>query len=269
MIVCETGTNIGRVIMQGDHTDLSHQFACAFGNDVFDAPEPRSLMEFVTLHHDRGWDEVDANISRNPDTGLPYSLVNTPFDQLLASGPGSVEFNSAHHPYCGLISSMHIWGLYNGRYGLSDKIVIDMLSGDTRARADEMLAAEIQRQDFLKLQLAHMEECKDWVEDKKIFQNYKQLQFFDTLSLYFNGVVGDSPENSEFLNVPKNRYQDVTIKLEPLSKGVYRLDPFPFSGSELVVNLKVTQVPVFDHDVDYREVFRISDFNMESIKLVV
>ena len=44
----------------------------------------------------------------------------------------SPDFNERHHPYCGLLSSMHSWGLYNGRYGLSKLVLLDNIPPDDR-----------------------------------------------------------------------------------------------------------------------------------------
>ena len=65
-------------IMMYEHTALSHQFARAFGNDRFQAPEPNDLMFNVVLHHDAGWFEFDRDPATDQATGLPYNLVETP-----------------------------------------------------------------------------------------------------------------------------------------------------------------------------------------------
>ena len=180
IVVGDKNEKVGRVVLQKDHTELALQIARGFGNETFAAPAPREHMEFLALHHDRGWDEIDENIGRNPDTGLPYGLVQTPMDQLLASGPRSAEFNTQFHPYCGVLSSMHIWGLFNGRYGLSDKIVVDLLEGEVRKQADLMLDGELARQEQLKAILEKDPMFSELIQEPKLMQNYKLLQFFDT-----------------------------------------------------------------------------------------
>ena len=41
-------------IMMHEHTALSGQFARAFGNDRFEAPQPDDLLFYVVSHHDEG-----------------------------------------------------------------------------------------------------------------------------------------------------------------------------------------------------------------------
>ena len=159
----------GRVILQRDHQNLALEFAKLFGNEQFTRIQPQDLMLFCIEHHDHGWNEVDANIGRNPDSGLPYSLVSTPIDQLLQTGPNSADFNEEYHPYCGLLSSMHVWGLYNGRYGLSDKVVVSMLQGEAQKNAQAMLDLELERQLRLKNQLSQDPLGQSYLEEEALF----------------------------------------------------------------------------------------------------
>lgn len=259
---------IGHVVLQKDHADVAHQLAVAFGNRDFAPLAPRDLMEFIAMNHDRGWDAADADVSRDPRTGLPFNLVNTPLDALLATGPRSVDFNSGFHEYCGLLAAMHIWGLYHGRYGLSDKIVVDFLVGPARTKADAMLVVVKAKEQELLARLRANQEFRAYVEPAALMRNYKLLQFFDTLSLYFNEAAGVAGEGTHFLHVPKTEQTDVTIALTPLGDKIYRLSPFPFHGSTLEVRHRVHKVPVMNIDVDYRQVLAESETVTEVIKLV-
>jgi hypothetical protein len=55
-------------IMMYEHTALSHQFARAFGNDKFQAPEPLDLLCYIVEHHDAGWLEFDRDPITDPKT---------------------------------------------------------------------------------------------------------------------------------------------------------------------------------------------------------
>ena len=65
--------------------------------------------------------------------------METPLPIILLTSARSPEHNEAANPYAGLIDSMHIWGLYNGRYGMSDKVLIDLIPDEHRTLADAML----------------------------------------------------------------------------------------------------------------------------------
>ena len=217
-------------IMMHEHTALSGQFVRAFGNRHFNRIQPEDLVEYVVSHHDAGWAEFDRDPVTNESTGLPYNLVETPAAYITRTSRLSPDFNERHHPYCGLLSSMHSWGLYNGRYGLSSLVLIDKIPQEDRPLADRMLEGEMVRQSRLKTQLAAQPEWATWLEDSRVFANYKQLQFFDTLALYFNRIHAGARSAQEFTHVPINPQEDTTIKIEPLKPGVYGLSPFPFSG---------------------------------------
>ncbi|MDE0157081.1 MAG: DUF3891 family protein [Gammaproteobacteria bacterium] len=222
------------VITMDQHTALCARFAEHFGNEQFEPVEPRALMLHVIEHHDIGWRDLDAQALRDPATGLPYNLVKTPFANIVETSSASPDANSEHHPYCGLMSSMHSWGLYNGRYGMSDKVLLDSLADDNRALADAMLEGEIERQKRLRTQLESDPETASLTQESRLFQNYKQLQFFDTLALYFNCVHEGAREEASFSHVPLNASEDTEVAIKPVETGVYALDPYPFDDAESI-----------------------------------
>jgi hypothetical protein len=224
------------VITMDQHTAFAAQLAAAYGNDEFEPIEPRSLMLHVIANHDAGWRELDAIAPRDPETGLPYNLVKTPFGRILETSSASPDFNGKTHPYCELISSMHSWGLYNGRYGMSEKVLLDSLADENRTQADKMLGNEVSRQAKLKATLADDPDSAAWIDDDHLFQNYKQLQLFDTMALYFNCFHEGTRGQDTFTHVPKNRTQDATVSIEERGQGRYRLNPYPFDRDNLEVS---------------------------------
>ena len=141
-------------IMMYEHTALSGQFARAFGNEQFEALSPLEPMIYVVSNHDAGWVDFDRDPASDEKTGLPYNLIETPAELITVTSRRSPDFNERHHPYCGLMSSMHSWGLYNGRYGLSKLVLINNIPPQDRPIADRMLAGELERQKRLKEQIA-------------------------------------------------------------------------------------------------------------------
>ena len=243
MIVQTTSTEtLPKVIPMRDHLDLVGQLGCAFGNDEFASLNPKALMEFAIANHDAGWDSVDAELGIDADTGLPKNLLKTPLEDLVKTGPGSADFNEAHHPFCGLLVSMHAYGLFNGRYGLSDKIVVDILPPHAQPMFGAMLDGESARQERLKAQLAADPRTAVWVAEDALFHNYKVLQFFDTLGLYFCMEDEAARGESVFLNVPRSVGDDVRVTVTPVKAGVYRVSPFPFNEDPFVVTLPGTLV---------------------------
>ena len=217
-------------IMMYEHNALCLQFAHAFGNEQFEPLSPTDLMIHVISHHDAGWIDFDRNPKIDPATGLPYNLVDTPPEFITTTSRLSPDFNQRQHPYCGLISSMHSWGLYNGRYGLSKLVLLDKIAAKDRPLADKMLNGELERQKRLKAELATDPETRAWLDERKIFQNYKALQFLDTLALYFNRIHPSERVEQAFENVPLSREQDATVTIRPAGANTYHLSPFPFAA---------------------------------------
>ena len=217
------------VITMAEHTNFAGQLARAFGNDAFEAVEPRDVMLYIIDNHDAGWADLDQKADLDRKTGLPFNLVQTPFDEIVKTSAQSPDFNSRRHAYCGLLSSMHSWGLYNGRYGMSDRVLLNTLAEANRATADGMLDGELARQEQLKAELAADPETAAWVEESHLFQNYKQLQFFDTMALHFNCTHEGARPDTVFEHVPQSADKDADISVRLVEEGVYSLAPFPFA----------------------------------------
>jgi hypothetical protein len=217
-------------IMMYEHTALCLHFANAFGNEEFEPLSPPDLMIHVIAHHDAGWREFDRDPKIDPATGLPYNLVDTPPEFITVTSRLSPEFNQRQHAYCGLISSMHSWGLYNGRYGLSKLVLLDKIAAKDRPLADKMLNGELDRQKRLKAELATDPAARDWLDERKVFQNYKALQFIDTLALYFNRIHPSERAEQVFESVPLSRDKDSSVTVRPAGKDTYSLAPFPFAA---------------------------------------
>lgn len=221
------------VIEQTDHARSCGQLARAFGNSDFSPPIPRELVIYVVEHHDEGWAAVDGRCEQSPLTGLPHHLTQTPLPYLLQTSQGSPDFNEKRHPFCGLLSSMHTYGLFNGRYHLSDFIFIDKIPAAHKAAAEQMLSAELERQARLKAALAADPATQPWIDEAALFANYKLLQFCDTLGLYFHTTCAAEHAPAVFRNVPDGRGSDHTVTITPQADGAYRLTPWVFAGDAL------------------------------------
>jgi hypothetical protein len=219
------------VMTMDEHAALAGQFARAFGNRVFEPVQPRDIVLQVVDNHDKGWAAWDAAPRTDPASGLPYNLLDTPIEDIVKTSTASPDFNECRHPYGGLLSSMHSWGLYNGRYGMSDKVLIDRISPQLRHLVVHMLEAEVCRQKRLKAELSSDPATAGWIEERRLFQNYKQLQFFDTLALYFNRTHEAARGKERFAHVPMSACEDATVAIEPTAPATYAIRPNPFNSS--------------------------------------
>jgi Protein of unknown function (DUF3891) len=257
-------------IMMHEHTALSGQFARAFGNDRFDPVCPDDVMVHVISHHDAGWAEFDRDPVTDESTGLPYNLVETPAQHIVVTSRGSPDFNERQHPYCGLISSMHSWGLYNGRYGLSNMVLIDRFPSQDRPLVNRMLDDELKRQARLKALIAADVQAAPWIEEGRLFQNYKQLQFCDLLALYFNRIHPSERVEQTFEHVPLNAANDVPVTIRPRAAGVYELSPYPFAAksAEFAFAGRLMEPRLRQGDGGWSAVLRALPTQWESFRLV-
>jgi len=249
------------------HTAFAGKLAAQFGNDRFEAVKPRDIVLNVVACHDVGWCAFDARALRNPATGLPYHLVDTPFEHLLETSAASPDFNEAQHAYGGLLSSMHSWGLYNGRYGMSDKVLVEGLEGTRRTAADHMLAAEEARQQRLRATLCRDPETAAWLENGQLMQNYKQLQFFDTLALYFHCNHAEGREPASFTHVPVNRSDACEVTITPLGDGSYTCSPYPFREDALALSYEGRYLWPVDEGNSVREALAAAPIERQQLSL--
>lgn len=257
-------------VMMYEHTALSAQFARAFGNDRFEALSPFDLMVYVVAHHDAGWAEFDRDPATDAKTGLPYNLIETPAQYITVTSRLSPEFNQRHHPYCGLMSSMHSWGLYNGRYGLSKIVLIDNIPLSERPLATSMLDGELARQQRLKEEIGKDRSLSGWLDEERMFQNYKQLQFVDTLALYFNRIHPEARGQQTFEHVPTTAREDVEVTIRPREAGVYTLSPFPFAceGAEFAFSGRRIRPRERDATGGWPQLFKHTPTEWERFRLV-
>jgi hypothetical protein len=271
MIIQSAPANRPRLaIMMHEHTALAGQFARAFGNERFAALEPFDLMVYVISHHDAGWAEFDRDPVTDESTGLPYNLVETPAEHITVTSGRSPAFNQRHHPYCGLISSMHSWGLYNGRYGTSNMVLIDKIPPQQRPLAERMLDGELARQERLKAELAQDPRTSAWLDERRLFQSYKQLQFCDLLALYFNRLHAEARGEQAFTHVPLNASEDIDITIRPRAPGLYQLSPYPFAadGAEFAYAGRIIAARQHEGQGGWPAVLRRTPTEWERFRLV-
>ena len=239
------------VVTMKEHMDICGQLARAYGNDAFQPLSPYEEVLYVVENHDRGWDEYDLNPGIDPDTRLPFLMSRTPAVQSVKTNKGSPDFNEEHHPYCGLLSSMHTWGLYNKRYGYTQFVVRTRnsvsipVANPNRDMVDTMLAGEVERQSRMKGRLVQNEATRAWLKENVLFQNYKQLTFFDTLSLYFHLYHATERGEEVYVHVPMTPDADTNVTVRKISDDVYGLDPFPFAGDTVKLTCRGRYVTPF------------------------
>ena len=224
------------VLTMEQHTATGGTLATHYGGTgSFARLEPHDLVVGLVREHDRGWVEVDAVAARDPDTDLPWSVYETPASVSSETGPRSIDHNERCHPYRGLLASMHIVGLYAGRFGLSEVRRIDAMDDESRVLVEPMIDDEILRQARLRVVLAGDDVTAAWLVDEVLMRNYKALQFFDGLALWLQVTHPAHRRVTTFEHVPTVGDEDVTLTVTPIDEHRVIIDPFPFDADPLEV----------------------------------
>ena len=222
------------VLTMEQHTATAGALADHFGGVGPFAPlEPRDLLRGLAWEHDRGWAEVDAAAPRDPSTDLPWSVYQTPTSVSIGTGPRSIDHNERCHPYRGLLASMHIVGLFTGRYGLDQTRILDLLDQSSRDLLEPMLAAELDRQERLRRQLAASPATAPWLADEALLHNYKALQTFDALALWLQVTHPARRQPTVLRHVPTSGGGHVAVTVTPRGEDRVVLDPYPFDVDPL------------------------------------
>lgn len=222
------------VLTMEQHTATAGALAEHFGGVGPFAPlEPRDLVLGLVREHDRGWAEVDAAAPRDPSTDLPWSVYQTPTAVSIGTGPASIDHNERCHPYRGLLASMHIVGLFTGRYGLDQTRILDLVDEASRALLEPMLAGERRRQERLRRRLAADPTTAPWVGEAALLHNYKALQTFDALALWLQVTHPSQRQPTVLRHVPTSGGHHVAVTVTPRGHDQVVLDPYPFDVTPL------------------------------------
>ncbi len=127
-------------------------------------------------------------------------------------------------PYAGLLVSMHGSGIYRQRYGTDPDLKL--------ANADavrDLVEAFVAEQEAIQAERARAA----GVEDELRWADYRRLQMYDRLCLYFCLRDVEAGEPAEIMD----------HALEPLGPWRVRMTPFPFGDEPVTFTLKRRLIP--------------------------
>ena len=234
MIVRELAADRVLLLGQEDHADVSAQLAAHWGNEQFARLQPYDTMVFGTIYHDSQFRPVEAELAIHPERGRPYGHRELgPAPERWEALRANLAWLGERDPYAGLVVSMHHTGLSQGRYG---SIKSGRSGGaarpmrpDVKVEIDALEAAQREQMQGLGLGAGAGKDTL-WI-------NYRYLQVFDLLSLYFccDGYR-DGELVEETLDPVPLGYGDageVELRLIPLGGNRVRVSPYPFDVSPL------------------------------------
>src|SRR4051794_10250757 len=173
------------VILQTDHAALSGALAEHWGNGTFARPEPRDAVVVAAAHHDDGWRLWELSPRIDPDTERPYQFTDLPVAEHAGFYRAGVDEVLARDRYAGLLVSMHLAGLYQRRFGTDPGMPLKPLPPRDEGAVREILWQLGAQQQTLREHLPAQGVPPRFLADRYVWSNYKLLQVFDRLSLYF------------------------------------------------------------------------------------
>lgn len=205
MIVRDSG-DAWQVVLQTDHADLSGQLARAWA----DAGERFGSVEIAAQRHDDGWAIWERAPCLDPGSDRPRNFLDVQVPSHLAFYRACIAAASDHDPYAGLLVSMHGAGIYRQRYGLDRGLKLTF-ADEVKDQVDTFVQ---EQEEAYPRRIAEV-----GVSEDRRWADYRLLQSFDRLSLYFcmRDVEGGEPGDAG------------DFRLEPLGGWRVRMEPYPLA----------------------------------------
>jgi len=239
-VIVQSGStsSLSLILTMEQHTATAARLAEHFGDTpLFDRIEPNELVVPLVKEHDHGWVDIDASAPRDPSTDLPWSVYDAPLAHSLEAGVKSIDHNERCHPYRGLISSMHICGLHNGRFGMNEAPSLDHLTQGMRQGLEDFLTSEHDRRQRLISELGADQSLSPWIGDNALMRVYKALQFFDRLALWLQVAAPSARRPTKLQHIPGSNGAEHTISVSQLDDHRVRLNPYPFDSEPLEIEI--------------------------------
>jgi hypothetical protein len=245
MVIRELKDGSSWVSTQEDHAELSAQFAAHWGNERFAKLRPYNSMVFATTYHDSGYREWEGSPPVNPAKGRPYAHREEipSFEAVeLRAYAKNVDWLRAQDRYAALLVSMHRTGLWQNRYQ-----VFTSPKGRLRERSAEIKAAMKEMEARQQEDKAALGAGKPNFEND-LWVNYRALQIYDLLSLYFccDGYDADDRFKADVLAPIRLGYDspaEVELRIVPTGEASVKMEPYPFDISPLKIAVRARRVP--------------------------
>ncbi|HEU4448590.1 MAG TPA: DUF3891 family protein [Gaiellaceae bacterium] len=223
MIVRDRGDD-WQIVFQPDHADLSGQFARAWGNEEgFSVPSPLASVAVAAARHDDGWAVWERAPALDRDGVAPRNFLDVEVPSHLAFYRAMIAAVLDQDPYAGLLVSMHGAGIYRGRYGTQPSLKLTF-ADEVRGEVERFVAEQEELHGRLVARLG--------VPEEERWTNYRLLQVYDRLSLYFCLRDVEAGEADTVEPVPRDYLgAETAVAIEPAGPWRVRLEPYPFAES--------------------------------------
>lgn len=264
------------VVLQTDHAALSGELARHWGNDRFDPPSPFESVVLAAEGHDEGWRDWEAHPQVDPRTRRPYQFTAMDLRVHHRFYGAGVRRIAARDRYAGLLVSMHSAGLYEKRFGTNPQLSYREVPDEARPEIDAYLEEQRTLQNRLRAQLAG----DPPILDAQVWTNYRLLQAWDLLSLFFCLRRLERGESTRIPRVPVRYGSAAEVELlvdvlRPASgsdasgPAVIGISPFPFATSPLRLRLAARSLEDRDYadDADLERALASADPRLDEFEL--
>jgi hypothetical protein len=251
MIVRKQPNGEVMLLTQTDHSRLAGFLASHWGNATFAPLQPYESVARAATFHDFGWLRYETSPEINPDNGEPYTFMNLPFDpQHLDAYQWCVDWLASVDPYSALLVALHRVGLWRSRF--------------ETITYPAWRFGDIKLPDAIESYIAHtkplLDEQRAVIGGDTIWTNYRLLQVWDLLGLYFTCT---DPYEHAVEPVPTEydgqALTGVRMTMHPLDERRVVIDPYPFDIRPLTLNIpyrSLAQATFPDRDAFRREYFQ-------------
>jgi hypothetical protein len=180
----------------------------------------------------------------NLEKGRPYGHREDPpsFEQTeLKAYVRNIDWIRSHDPYAALLVSMHRTGLWKNRYQFftSPKGRLRERSPETKAVMKDLESTQEKERKALGGTNPRFEE--------QLWFNYRLLQVYDLLSLYFccDGYDEDRFKESAIAPVPVSydSKDEVELRIVPTGANTGKMQPYPFDISPIKFSVRARIIP--------------------------
>lgn len=228
------------LVTHPDHAHLAGEFATAWGNELFAAPEPREHVLRGIYRHDDGWMTRDAApvITREGKpaafstelVGKYSAFEEIDLEDYLAVRRNAVLALAEEDAYAAILISMHTHNLLSAR---ADRSTI---RADQLPLLDSFLAEQLDLQRSLRQRLLNERTGSLDELDVGLRENFRLLQATDNLSL-LSCVDFDKP--ATLLHPLRTQNGSARpVEVERNGERSFRLFPYPLGEPEMKFELR-------------------------------